>query len=89
MHTLLTNLLGSLLLGLLTGWILSRGDLPSHYRLGLTAGLCGGFTTYSTFALDIWSLIDSGAILTALLYIVLSLLLGVFAILAGILITTH
>lgn len=84
-HTLLTNIIGSLVLGALTGWLITRGDLPEHYKLGLTMGLCGGFTTFSTLALDGWKLLEKGANLSFFLYVILSLLLGILAVWAGIL----
>ena len=55
--TLAVNLLGCLLMGMLAGW-LGRGGGPEGARLLLGAGLLGGFTTMSAFALDtvtLWS----------------------------------
>lgn len=49
--TLLVNLLGSFVLGLVGGWFLYRG-LPSTPRVLIGAGFCGAFTTFSTFAFE-------------------------------------
>lgn len=84
-HTMTANVIGALLLGTLTGWLVTRPDISTHLRLALTVGLCGGFTTYSTFALESWRLIDKGYLLSALLYISLSLLLGTIAVWGGVL----
>jgi fluoride exporter len=49
--TLLANVIGCLLMGLLTGWLMGRAQGES-WRLLLGVGLLGGFTTFSAFALD-------------------------------------
>jgi fluoride exporter len=52
-HTLLINILGSLLMGLIAGWFAERGvGAEGHLRLFLTTGILGGFTTFSAFSLD-------------------------------------
>ena len=50
--TLTVNMLGCLLIGLLSGLFLLRTDLPLELRTGLTVGLLGGLTTFSSFSLD-------------------------------------
>jgi CrcB protein len=65
--TLCVNLAGSALLGWLTGALPSRTTSPA-VTAALTAGLCGGFTTMSTFALDAVQLASSGALGRALWY---------------------
>jgi fluoride exporter len=49
--TLMENWIGSLMLGVLTGWVLYR-KVREWLRVGLGVGFCGGFTTMSTFAAD-------------------------------------
>ena len=56
--TLVVNLVGSAAIGLVMGVFLARGELDSRLRIGLTAGLLGGFTTYSSFAYETWSLLE-------------------------------
>ncbi|MDX2183434.1 MAG: CrcB family protein [Gemmatimonadaceae bacterium] len=67
--TLAVNLAGSALLGWLTGALPSRTTSPALVA-ALTAGLCGGFTTMSTFAIDTVQLASSGALTRAVLYVV-------------------
>lgn len=81
-HTLLINVSGSLLLGLLVGWLqMARLALP--VRLGLTVGLCGGFTTFSLLAYESVMLLRIGHLLAPLTYLSLTLTLGPLAMLAG------
>jgi len=73
--TLLINISGSLLIGLIMG-LAARHTFPGDLKLFLAAGICGGFTTFSAFSYENLQLIQSGKIMTALLYIVLSVTLG-------------
>ena len=63
--TFAANALGCLLIGLLSGW-LSRIAAPDTLRLFLTVGLCGGFTTFSTFVADGRALWQQQLTLTAI-----------------------
>mgnify|MGYP003369992564 FL=1 len=80
--TLAINILGSFLIGILTGLIL-KGALAPRWELLLKTGFCGGFTTFSTFALESQGLIDKGAYGAAAFYMGVSLVAGVFAAVAG------
>lgn len=79
MATLLVNIVGSFLLG----WIATRYSAPiqrdNSIRLLLAVGLCGGFTTFSTFSMDTVTLLKNGAWLQALGYVFLSLILSFLA----------
>ena len=82
LNTLLINVLGSFCLSaLLALFAIKHVKRPT--QLGLTTGLLGAFTTFSTLCRETVSLIASGRIATALLYIALSLSLGLMAILLG------
>jgi CrcB protein len=80
--TVLVNLTGSLLLGVLVGLATTR-DLPEAVSLALGAGLCGAFTTYSTFGYETLRLVEDGARLHAVLNVGVSLLAGVGAAVLG------
>lgn len=80
--TFSVNILGSFLIGLFYA-LSEKFDLSLEFRLFLTAGFCGGFTTFSTFSNDILAMMRQGDIAVAMLYIVLSLALGVGACLLG------
>ena len=73
--TLTVNLVGSFLLGLLVGWIGDR--VAPGVRLALFTGLLGGFTTFSTFALETSALWRSGQAATAVWYLAFSVAAGV------------
>lgn len=65
--TLTANLVGGLLMGLMAGWLLRRGD-GEQWRLLLGVGLLGGFTTFSAYSLELVQMIESGRIAGALGY---------------------
>ena len=81
------NISGSLLLGLLTGYFAFKGDASGNWRLFLTTGICGGYTTFSTFSQDTILLIDRGQPGTAALYVVLSVSLSLLAFFAALWLT--
>jgi CrcB protein len=63
--TLFINVSGSLLLGVLTGLVLFRGE-PTNLRLIFGTGLCGGYTTFSTASFETVRLLQRGSIAVAL-----------------------
>lgn len=82
--TWVVNIAGSLLLGIILGWALRSENLASPVNLLLGAGFCGGFTTFSTFSFENYSLIRSGDYISFLFYFSGSLILGILAIWVGI-----
>lgn len=74
--TLTVNVLGSLAMGLLVGWLARFGSHGEGTRQFLAIGLLGGFTTFSSFSLDVISLIERGFVGTAAFYVALSLIAG-------------
>ncbi|HEY5674989.1 MAG TPA: fluoride efflux transporter CrcB [Malonomonas sp.] len=82
--TLLVNVVGSFLLGVLMAFGLRGSALPPELRLGLSVGLLGGFTTFSTFSYETIRLIEDGSLWQAGANVLLSLLLCLFAALLGV-----
>ena len=80
--TMTVNLLGGLLMGLLTG-ALARVAAPEGWRLFVSVGVLGGFTTFSTFSLDAISLYERGEPALAALYVGVSVAGGLLGLLAG------
>ncbi len=80
--TLAVNLLGGLLMGALVG-LLARGGVGETWRLLLGVGLLGGFTTFSAFSLDIATMIERGALGTALGYALATVIGSVVALFTG------
>lgn len=80
--TFSVNIAGSFLIGLFYA-LSARFNLSEEMRLLLTAGLCGGFTTFSTFSNDCLLLIRQGEWPMAAAYILLSAVLGIAACLVG------
>jgi CrcB protein len=74
--TLAVNVTGSLVMGLLAAYFAFKGDLSQHWKVFLTTGVLGGFTTFSTFSLDFAVLYERGELALAALYVLLSLALS-------------
>lgn len=82
--TLLVNVAGSLLIGVLFVLITEKAVLPEAAKPFLVTGILGGFTTFSAFSLETVGHVLEGQYLAALVYTLLSLLLCVSACFAGI-----
>ena len=83
--TLLINVVGSFLIGLFARLF----DAPDHsqvLRVALTVGICGGFTTFSTFSAETVTLMQQGKAGRAALYVTVSLVAGVLATFAGLMV---
>lgn len=80
--TVVINVVGSFLLGVIVGrW--GWGDLTPH-RVGLSVGLLGGFTTFSTFSVDVVRLWEAGQVASAVFIVAVSVVFGVAAAFIGI-----
>ncbi|HEV7245924.1 MAG TPA: fluoride efflux transporter CrcB [Shinella sp.] len=81
--TLVINVLGCLVMGLIAGAFAFRGHLPQELRLFLTTGVLGGFTTFSAFSLDAALLWERGEVGLAALYVGASVIFSLLAVAAG------
>ena len=81
--TMLVNIAGSFLMGLLAGYFTYRTGVPQNARLFLTTGILGGFTTFSAFSLDAALLVERHFYWSAAAYVAGSVLLSLIALFAG------
>ena len=81
--TLVVNLTGSFVLGLLIALSTERAVLPADIRGPLMIGFIGAYTTFSTFMLESWRLVESGSWGLAIANLGGSLMLGLVAVVAG------
>ncbi|MBL6447308.1 fluoride efflux transporter CrcB [Fulvivirga sp. 29W222] len=81
--TLTVNVIGSFILGIITGFLLKNNIPNDTMRLLLAVGFCGSFTTFSTFAYENLFFINQKLVPTAFIYIFVSLTLGLLAVFAG------
>jgi len=80
--TLVVNLAGCLLIGIISAIAVKNHWIPA-YRTLLMTGFCGGFTTFSAFTLESVSLLETGRYLPFTIYIFSSVVLGLLATFAG------
>jgi CrcB protein len=82
--TLFINISGSFVMGLVAAWFAFRSAGSSQeWRLFLATGVLGGYTTFSTFSLEVALLYERGEMGLAALYIVASVILGISGLFAG------
>jgi len=81
--TLAVNVVGSLAMGVLAGWLARFGQGGEQWRLFVGVGVLGGFTTFSSFSLEMMLLIERGQPGYAFLYAAVSLLAGLSALYIG------
>jgi len=87
--TLFENVTGSLAMGLLAAYFAFKGDASQHWRLLLTTGILGGYTTFSAFSLDVALLYERGELALAALYVGSSVALSIFGLFAGLALVRH
>ena len=80
MGTFLVNIVGCLIIGFLTSYFMKNDN---YLKYLLITGFCGGFTTFSTFSVENYSLCQNQQYGTLLLYVILSIVLGFVAVIIG------
>ena len=81
--TLVTNLLGAIIIGIIVGLSEKNYNMSDNMVLFMKTGFCGGFTTFSTFSLEAFNLINKKSYGLAGLYALLSLILCIFGVFIG------
>ncbi|MBS1744092.1 MAG: fluoride efflux transporter CrcB [Bacteroidetes bacterium] len=77
--TLLINITGSFIIGLVFGLSLRNAAFENNWKVFLATGICGGFTTFSAFSMENVQMLQEGKYLLSGLYIVSSVVAGMFA----------
>ena len=85
--TFVANILGCLIIGLLLGFFERHQLTNSDLKYLFVTGFCGGYTTFSAFASENINLFQTGHSLTAFIYIAASVLVGLFAVWLGLMLT--
>jgi len=81
--TFVVNIVGCFLIGMFNALAAKNNLISAELQLALTTGFCGGFTTFSTFANENMNLLRNGEYLYFSLYIILSVVLGIGAVVLG------
>jgi CrcB protein len=81
--TLIINITGSFIMGLVAAYFAFKGDASQHWRLFITTGILGGYTTFSAFSLDAALLYERGEVGAAAIYVLASVALSIAGLFAG------
>ena len=81
--TLVVNLSGAFVLGLLSALTIDRSILPADIRAPVMIGFLGAYTTFSTLMLESWRLVESGEVVAGTVNVLGSAALGILAVLTG------
>ena len=87
--TLIENVSGSFVMGLIGAYFAFKGDASQNFRLLLTTGILGGYTTFSAFSLDVALLYERGEMALAVLYVLASVALAIGGLFAGFALVRH
>ncbi|MEL1135648.1 fluoride efflux transporter CrcB [Desulfitobacterium sp. THU1] len=82
--TFVINISGAFLLGFINVLFLDKLSLAPEWRLGIGVGFLGAFTTFSTFGFEVFTLLEKGLYSTAISYVLLSTLVGLFGVSTGV-----
>lgn len=82
--TLLVNVVGCFAMGLVAGWLVTRGPSGQAWRLFMATGVLGGFTTFSAFSLEVLQLWERNQPGQAVVYVLASVCVSIVAVAAGI-----
>lgn len=85
--TLVANIAGCLLLGLIWGWLSRTAQMESQLALFLTIGICGGFTTFSTFSKEALMMLQNSNYWAFVGYVTASIVLGIAFVAVGYMLT--
>jgi CrcB protein len=88
-HTFFINVTGSIVMGLIAGYLAFKGEATQHWRLFLMTGILGGYTTFSAFSLDTALLYERGETWLALLYVLGSVVLSIAGLFGGLALVRH
>jgi fluoride exporter len=83
MSTLAVNIIGSFIIGLILAYALKNENFNANYKVILATGFCGGFTTFSALSNETFLMLKQNNISSALLYILLTIILGILATFIG------
>lgn len=81
--TFIVNVAGSFLIGFLYIFFIEKQELNPAIKLALTVGFCGGLTTFSTFSLELFEMIKNAHFINAFLYVIISIIICVTAVITG------
>lgn len=79
-NTFVINIIGAFAIGCIAFAVSKNENIDPKWLLFLKVGICGGFTTFSTFSLETAELIKGGSVVTAILYVIASIVIGILAV---------